>query len=91
MKTIEPKQFKKLEDPEKILEFLKKVGAEKEDRKNPRKKYIYKGLYTDEPEECKIIGYNGNYEVIIRLESDNLHCIHPSYLIEMQSSKFSLE
>ena len=45
MKTIEPKQFKKIEDPEKILEFLKKVGAEKEDRKNPRKN-IFTRVFT---------------------------------------------
>lgn len=91
MKTIKPEDFNKLEDPEEILDFLKKVGAEKEEKKNPRENYLYKGLYTDESVNCEIIGYNGNYEVIIRMESGELHCIHPSYLVEMQSSKFGLD
>jgi len=35
LKTIKPEDFIKFKDKDEILDFLKRVGAEKKEKKNP--------------------------------------------------------
>ena len=43
----------------------------------------YSGRYTPSPTVCDVVGYVDYNTVVISI-NDNLHCIHPDYLAEMQ-------
>lgn len=81
-------EYEEFETKEEVLEFMKECGAEGKDRVNPREKYVYKGLYSEEYLDCEVVGHEENHTAVIQFENGDLHCIHPIYLGEMQSSNF---
>lgn len=70
-------------DPEELLAFSKQLKLTPKTFTEP-KPLIYKGIYTDYPTPCKLVGYTGNSFVVIET-SDGLHTIHAEYLREMQA------
>ncbi|ULO09481.1 hypothetical protein H1230_12295 [Paenibacillus sp. 19GGS1-52] len=50
------------------------------------KTYLYKGYGLTLP--CEIVGYVDNMTVVVQFENKQQHCIHPSYLKEMQTASF---
>lgn len=70
-------------DPEDLLAFSKQLKLTPKTFTEP-KPLIYKGIYTDHPTPCKLVGYTGNSFVVIET-SDGLHTIHAEYLREMQT------
>lgn len=50
------------------------------------KKLYYKGAYTQYPVECDVIGYVDDNEIIISI-NEQLHSIHPDYLLDMQKKE----
>lgn len=50
------------------------------------KTYLYKGYGLTLP--CEIVGYVDNMTVVVQFENKQQHCIHPSYLKEMQTAGF---
>ncbi|WP_442600790.1 hypothetical protein [Paenibacillus sp. KN14-4R] len=51
------------------------------------KTFYYKGKGLQVP--CHIIGFVDNTTAVIELDNNQLHCIHPSYLKEMQAANYS--
>lgn len=52
------------------------------------KDIYYKGIYTDEPVVCKVVGYADTL-LVIEVNGE-LHSIHPDYLLQMQKKDFCL-
>ncbi|MFC4778684.1 hypothetical protein ACFO9Q_17960 [Paenibacillus sp. GCM10023252] len=50
------------------------------------KAFHYKG--SGQPVPCTIVGYVDQMTAVIKLDQEQLHCIHPSYLKEMQAVSF---
>lgn len=70
-------------DPEELLAFSKQLKLTPKTFTEP-KPLIYKGIYTDHPIPCKLVGYAENSFVVIET-ADGLHTIHAEYLREMQT------
>ena len=65
-------------------------------RKDQLKKLYYKGTFTnrpvDNPEECTIIGYYNDIELLIELkDSKSRVIVDRRYLIQMQSKNFRID
>lgn len=89
---INPKnEWTQFENRGEALEKLREFGLVTEKAKEI-KSFMYKGIYTDEPVECKVVGYSlkNDYGVVIEV-SGELHNIHHSYLKDMQRKRFELE
>ena len=75
------------------FEKLKAVGLLSEDAKK-LKNYIYKGIHSDRPALCEIVGYIDVFNdkdvtlLIIEVAGQRIK-IHSSYLKEMQAKNFN--
>lgn len=53
------------------------------------KKFYYKGVYTQSPSECEIVGYL-DIDVLVIKVNGSLHSIRGEYLKQMQDTTFSI-
>lgn len=53
------------------------------------KAFYYKGHGLNEA--CSIIGYVDHITAVIQLDNNQTHCIHPSYLKEMQAANYGIK
>ncbi|WP_276353452.1 hypothetical protein [Cohnella caldifontis] len=84
--AIEPESYAEFENEAAQLEKCKEWGLLSE-KAAKAKTFLYKGnrmLLT-----CSIVGYVDPVTAVIAFENGQKHCIHPSYLKEMQSSAFN--
>lgn len=82
---ISKREWRRFYDEEEMLEKLKewKLVSPKA---SEFKKFYYKGIYTNEPVECEIIGFVDDNEIILNI-NDEVHSIHPDYLVDMQKKE----
>jgi len=82
---IEPGTFRAFENEEEQLDKCKEWGllSEKAAR---TKAFAYKGNGVNL--SCTIAGYVDDMTAVIAIDGGQLHCIHPSYLKEMQAASF---
>ena len=82
---IEPGTYQAFENEEDQLNKCKDWGllSEKAAR---TKAFTYKGNGVSM--SCTIVGYIDDMTAVIALDNQQLHCIHPSYLKEMQAASF---
>lgn len=72
-------------DANEQLEWLKSHQLTPPSYEAP-KPLFYEGMYCNEVSECTVVGYADNWTAVIKV-NDQLHCIHPDYLVEMQVGK----
>ncbi|WP_282939922.1 hypothetical protein [Paenibacillus sp. RC67] len=84
--TIEPTTYIAFEDEAAQIEKCKEWGLLSE-KAAKTKAFFYKGNGMNMA--CSIIGYVDNMTAIIEFDNKQLHCIHPSYLKEMQAASYS--
>ncbi|WP_028548913.1 hypothetical protein [Paenibacillus sp. UNC451MF] len=84
--TIEPTTYIAFEDEAAQIEKCKEWGLLSE-KASKNKAFFYKGNGMNLA--CSIIGYVDNMTAIIEFDNKQLHCIHPSYLKEMQAASYS--
>ncbi|CAM4208964.1 hypothetical protein L1N85_14185 [Paenibacillus alkaliterrae] len=53
------------------------------------KAFYYKGNGMNLP--CSIVGYVDKITAVIKLDNEQLHCIHPSFLKEMQAANYGVK
>jgi hypothetical protein len=86
--TIQPLDYTAFENDTEQLDKYKEWGLVSE--KAVRTKSLnYKR--DGKSLSCDIIGFADKATAVIRFESGQLHCIHPSYLKEMQASSFGVK
>lgn len=78
-------QFKNLDEKLVKLKELKLISPTSKEVKD----LFYKGLYTDEPTMCDVVGFVDDFEIIINIKGE-LHNIHSAYFKEMQGKNFSI-
>lgn len=83
--TIEPTTYIAFEDEAAQIEKCKEWGLLSE-KASKTKAFFYKGNGMNLA--CSIVGYVDNMTAIIELDNKQLHCIHPSYLKEMQAASY---
>jgi len=83
--AIEPDYYTAFEDEAEQIENCKEWGLLSE-KAVKAKTYTYKRNGIAYP--CSIIGYVDKMTAVISFESGARHCIHPSYLKEMQAASF---
>lgn len=72
--------------PQEKLRKYKRWGLSSPKAKGIRR-LSYHGLFCgDAPSECDVLGYISDHVIIIGV-NDELHCINPDYLIEMQTGR----
>lgn len=82
---IEPIAYNPFEDENAQLEQCKEWGL-LSDKATRTKSFLYKGNGTNLT--CGIVGYVDKLTAVIELDNGQRHCIHPSYLKEMQAASF---
>jgi|GEM_PF-637837 len=82
---VRPPMYHSFENEEEQLEQCKEWGL-LSDKAAKIKAYAYKGSGLNLP--CTIVGYVDKMTAVIAFENGELHCIHPSYLKEMQASGY---
>ncbi|WP_088834033.1 hypothetical protein [Paenibacillus tyrfis] len=82
---IEPAAYTAFSDEAALIEQCKEWNLLSE-KATKAKSFFYKrnGLTL----ACRLIGYVDKMTAVIELEDKRLHCIHPSYLKEMQASTY---
>ncbi|WP_163854839.1 hypothetical protein [Paenibacillus elgii] len=82
---IEPAAYTAFSDEAALIEQCKEWNLLSE-KATKAKTFFYKrnGLIL----ACRLIGYVDKMTAVIELEDKRLHCIHPSYLKEMQASTY---
>ncbi|MFB6365461.1 hypothetical protein ACFCP7_15490 [Paenibacillus elgii] len=82
---IEPAAYTAFSDEAALIEQCKEWNLLSE-KASKAKTFFYKrnGLML----ACRLIGYVDKMTAVIELEDKRLHCIHPSYLKEMQASTY---
>jgi hypothetical protein len=83
---IQPETFKAFESEAEQIDKCKEWGL-LSDKASRSKAFFYKG--NGKNLACSIIGYVDNMTAIIEFDNKQKHCIHPSYLKEMQASNYS--
>jgi hypothetical protein len=83
--VIEPLTYNVFEDEAAQIAKCKDWGLLSE-KASKTKAFYYKGNGMNV--SCSIIGYVDNMAAVIQFENKQLHCIHPSYLKEMQASSY---
>lgn len=83
---IEPQQYTALESEDELIEKCQEWGL-LSGKATKLKTFYYKGNGLNLP--CTILGYVDHMAAVIQLDNDQKHCIHPSYLKEMQASSYS--
>lgn len=86
--TIEPVTYEAFQNEEAQLEQCKEWGLLSE-KASKTKSFIYKrnGVHWT----CSIVGVVDKITAVIQFENSQLHCIHPSYLKEMQAANYGLK
>lgn len=82
---IEPISYISFENEAEQIEKCKEWGLLSE-KAAKTKVFFYKGNGMNL--ECIIIGYVDKMTAVISFENEQKHCIHPSYLKEMQASSY---
>ncbi|TXK84480.1 hypothetical protein [Paenibacillus sp. N3.4] len=82
---IEPKSYTAFEDEAAQLEKCKEWSL-LSDKATKTKAFFYKGNGMNLP--CQIIGFVDKMTAVIEFEHNKKHCIHPSYLKEMQAANY---
>lgn len=82
---IEPKTYTAFENEAEQIEKCKEWGLLSE-KASKTKAFFYKGSGTNLA--CSIVGYVDRMTAVISFDNEQKHCIHPSYLKEMQASNY---
>jgi len=85
MSVIEPIQYQPFEDEASLIEQCKSWGLLSE-KATKMKSFLYKRNGTSR--SCTIVGLVDSITAVIEFDDQRRHCIHPSYLKEMQASGF---
>jgi DNA polymerase-3 subunit epsilon len=83
--SVFPVQWQAFSSPEEQLTYLKEHKLTPKTFTAPKELY-YAGIYQSQPVICTVEGYVDNYTAVIKV-GDEYHCIHPDYLLEMQSGR----
>ncbi len=86
--TITPVSYEAFQEESEQLDKCKEWGL-LSDKAVKLKPFFYKG--GGSPVPCAIVGYVDAITAVIRIGDDKLHCIHPSYLKEMQASSYGVK
>ncbi len=84
--AIQPSAFTRFDEESELLEQCKEWGLISE-KATKAKAFFYKGNSMNVP--CNIVGLVNPMTAVIELDTKQLHCIHPSYLKEMQAANYS--
>ncbi|CAN7469350.1 hypothetical protein [Paenibacillus sp. LjRoot56] len=84
--AIEPSAFTRFDDESELIEQCKEWGLVSE-KAVKAKAFFYKGNSLNVA--CNIVGLVDPMTAVIELDTKQLHCIHPSYLKEMQAANYS--
>ncbi|WP_152392352.1 hypothetical protein [Paenibacillus guangzhouensis] len=82
---IKPTTYTAFENEAEQIDKCKEWGL-LSDKAVKSKTFYYKGSGMNQA--CDIVGYVDHLTAVIQLSPEQLHCIHPSYLKEMQASTF---
>jgi hypothetical protein len=83
---IQPETYNAFESEAEQIDKCKEWGL-LSDKASRSKAFFYKG--SGKNLACSIIGYVDNMTAVIEFDNKQKHCIHPSYLKEMQASNYS--
>lgn len=83
--TIEPITYSAFEDETAQIEQCKEWGLLSEKAAKMKPFYYKRGSLQL---ACSIVGYVDQMTAVIELENGQKHCIHPSYLKEMQAASY---
>lgn len=83
--VIEPGTYNPFETEAELIDKCKEWGLLSE-KAAKAKTFYYKGYGLNTV--CSIVGFVDNMTAVIEFENKQKHCIHPSYLKEMQASSF---
>ncbi|SFE74883.1 hypothetical protein SAMN04487969_10675 [Paenibacillus algorifonticola] len=83
--VIEPQHYEPFENDEEQLEKCQEWGLLSE-KASKAKTFYYKGNGLNVV--CSIVGFVDKMTAVIQLDNDQKHCIHPSYLKEMQAASY---
>lgn len=84
---IEPQHYTPFENDEELIEKCQEWGL-LSGKATKLKTFYYKGNGLNLP--CTIIGFVDHMAAVIQLDNEQKHCIHPSYLKEMQASSYNV-
>ena len=84
--VISPGEFTALSTEESQIEKCQEWGL-LSDKAVKLKTFVYKG--GGRQLNCSVIGYIDAMTAVVEFENGERHCIHPSYLKEMQAASFS--
>lgn len=84
--AIQPAAFTRFDEESELIEQCKEWGLVSE-KAVKAKAFFYKGNSLNVA--CNIVGLVDPMTAVIELDTKQLHCIHPSYLKEMQASNYS--
>lgn len=85
---IEPDTYTAFSDEAELIDKCKEWGL-LSDKAAKIKTFYYKGHGLNEA--CSIIGYVDHITAVIELANHQKHCIHPSYLKEMQAASYGVK
>lgn len=85
---IEPDNYTAFADEAELMDKCKEWGL-LSDKASKMKAFYYKGHGLNEA--CSIIGYVDHITAVIQLDNNQKHCIHPSYLKEMQAANYGVK
>ncbi|HBU85129.1 MAG TPA: hypothetical protein DEF35_26290 [Paenibacillus sp.] len=85
---IEPQYYNALENEDELIEKCQEWGLLSE-KATKVKTFYYKGNGLNMP--CTIVGFVDHMAAVIQLDNEQKHCIHPSYLKEMQASSYNVK
>lgn len=83
---IEPGTYNAFDNEDQQIEQCKEWGL-LSDKATRTKSFYYKGNGMNLP--CRIIGYVDKITAVITFDDEQKHCIHPSYLKEMQAANYA--
>ncbi len=83
--VIEPIEYAGFDDEAEQIEKCKEWGLLSE-KASKSKVFYYKGGGTNLP--CSVVGYVDDITAVIEFDNGQKHCIHPSYLKEMQAANY---
>ncbi|ANY66244.1 hypothetical protein BBD42_07025 [Paenibacillus sp. BIHB 4019] len=83
--AIEPQNYQLFENDEEQVEKCQEWGL-LSGKASKTKTFYYKGHGLNIV--CSIVGFVDKMTAVIQLGNDQLHCIHPSYLKEMQAASY---
>ncbi|QYR20208.1 hypothetical protein KZ483_20540 [Paenibacillus sp. sptzw28] len=83
--TIEPSGYNAFEHETALIEKCKEWNLLSE-KASKAKAFFYRG--NGKNLACSIIGYVDDMTAVIQFENSQKHCIHPSYLREMQAASY---